>query len=152
MTSIRYLHEAIDYPSSGIVFLRWRVRLPFAVTSFRHRIYRSCYHNVLDAVSSLVHHAFVEQGDLMQSDPGSILMDDDLAFFLTWTTYGTWLPGDDRGWVDKPGRWRRPSDLRKARAQKLMTEPALTLDIEQRQLVEATIVDHSRPSRLVPSR
>ena len=24
-----------------------------------------------------------------------------LAYFLTWTTYGTWLPGDDRGWVDK---------------------------------------------------
>lgn len=22
-----------------------------------------------------------------------------LAYFLTWTTYGTWLPGDDRGWV-----------------------------------------------------
>ena len=21
-----------------------------------------------------------------------------LAYFLTWTTYGTWLPGDDRGW------------------------------------------------------
>ena len=21
-----------------------------------------------------------------------------LAYFLTWTTYGTWLPGDERGW------------------------------------------------------
>jgi hypothetical protein len=23
-----------------------------------------------------------------------------IAFFLTWSTYGTWLPGDDRGWVE----------------------------------------------------
>src|SRR5262249_3307643 len=26
-----------------------------------------------------------------------------LAYFLTWTTYGTWLPGDARGWVQVPG-------------------------------------------------
>jgi REP element-mobilizing transposase RayT len=24
-----------------------------------------------------------------------------LAHFLTWRTYGTWLPGDDRGWVSR---------------------------------------------------
>ena len=45
-------------------------------------------------------------------------MDDPLAFFLTWTTYGTWLPGDERGWSrsqDSVGKragrgiWR-PSD------------------------------------------
>jgi REP element-mobilizing transposase RayT len=27
----------------------------------------------------------------MHSDP--------LAYFLTWTCYGTWLPGDERGWT-----------------------------------------------------
>ena len=26
-------------------------------------------------------------------------MPEALAYFLTWTTYGTWLPGDERGWV-----------------------------------------------------
>ena len=26
---------------------------------------------------------------------------DPLAYLLTWTTYGTWLPGDRRGWVDQ---------------------------------------------------
>ena len=28
-----------------------------------------------------------------------------LAFLLTWTTYGTWSPGDERGWnrKGKPG-------------------------------------------------
>ncbi|MCL4240699.1 MAG: transposase [Dehalococcoidia bacterium] len=23
------------------------------------------------------------------------------ALFLTWRTYGTWLPGDERGWIDE---------------------------------------------------
>ena len=23
------------------------------------------------------------------------------VYFLTWTTYGTWLPGDARGWIDR---------------------------------------------------
>ncbi len=29
----------------------------------------------------------------------SITMRDPIAFFITWPTYGTWLPGDERGWV-----------------------------------------------------
>ncbi len=24
-----------------------------------------------------------------------------IAFHIIWTTYGTWLPGDARGWIDK---------------------------------------------------
>jgi hypothetical protein len=48
----------------------------------------------------------------MGKDPGSIPMDDPLALFLTWTTYGQWLPGDERGWVEKPGRCRQPDAQR----------------------------------------
>jgi len=33
--------------------------------------------------------------------PNEPSMPDPLAYFLTWTTYGTWLPGDERGWVLK---------------------------------------------------
>ena len=33
----------------------------------------------------------------MGKDPGSIQMDEPLALFPTWTTYGSWLPGDDWG-------------------------------------------------------
>ncbi len=39
-------------------------------------------------------------------------MDDPLALFLTSTTYGSWLPGDERGWVEKPGRFREPDAKR----------------------------------------
>ena len=78
----------------------------------------------------------------MTGDVGSIPMDDPLAFYLTWTAYGTWLPGDERGWVAKPGHFEPPDPERKAAAERLMTEPALTLDEEQRAVVEKTIADH----------
>ena len=28
-------------------------------------------------------------------------MSEALAYFITWTCYGTWLPGDSRGWVNR---------------------------------------------------
>src|SRR5262249_46358121 len=31
-----------------------------------------------------------------------------LAYHIVWTTYGTWLPGDWRGWIKKKG-FRNPS-------------------------------------------
>lgn len=80
----------------------------------------------------------------MATEEGRVPMAEPLAYFLTWTTYGTWLPGDERGWVDKPGEFQAPDVYRKYAAQRLMTEPALTLGIEQRRIVEATIADHCR--------
>jgi REP element-mobilizing transposase RayT len=71
-------------------------------------------------------------------------MDSPLAYFFTWTTYGTWLPGDGRGWVDKPGQFRAPDTKLRRNSQRRMTEPALTLDAEQRRIVEDTIAEHCR--------
>jgi hypothetical protein len=42
----------------------------------------------------------------MTRTTGWIPMNEPLAYYLTWTTYGTWLPGDERGWVAKPGQFR----------------------------------------------
>ena len=67
---------------------------------------------------------------------------DPLAYFLTWTTYGTWLPGDQRGWFDKPGEWHKPDEYRQMIASLLMTEDACVLNADQRQIVEATIRRH----------
>jgi len=80
----------------------------------------------------------------MRDDPGSVPQDDPLAYFLTWTTYGSWLPGDQRGWVDKPGEFLAPDASLAGLAAELMTEPALTLSDEQRRIVEDTIRDHCR--------
>lgn len=83
----------------------------------------------------------------MSPDPGSGVMDEPLAYFLTWTTYGSWLPGDERGWVDKPGQIREPDADRREAARRLMTEDELTLDNAQRSIVESTIEDHCRIRR-----
>jgi len=35
-------------------------------------------------------------------------MSDPLAYFITLTTYGTWLPGDDLGWVNEGQGFQLP--------------------------------------------
>src|SRR4029453_19219934 len=67
-----------------------------------------------------------------------------IAYFLTWATYGTWLPGDERGWVEYRHGWQLPDSARKLEADARMAEDACILDNQQRQLVEATIRNHCR--------
>jgi REP element-mobilizing transposase RayT len=69
-------------------------------------------------------------------------MPEALAYFLTWPTYGTWLPGDERGWVAYGKGSQLPDPIRKLEAEARMTEDACLLDPEQRRLVEKTIKDH----------
>jgi REP element-mobilizing transposase RayT len=66
-----------------------------------------------------------------------------LAYLLTWTTYGTWLPGDARGWVEggTPGI-QEPDGARLAAAQGDLTKAPVTLDEAQRAIVAATIEAH----------
>lgn len=69
-------------------------------------------------------------------------MPEPLAFLLTWTTYGTWLPGDQRGWVLQGHGIQLSDPVRKKFAQQRMTEPACTLDKQERDVVEQTIAEH----------
>jgi REP element-mobilizing transposase RayT len=62
-----------------------------------------------------------------------------LAYFLTWGTYGTWLPGDERGWSEHGHGWQPPNPVRKLEAAARMTEDACRLDAEQRDIVERQI-------------
>jgi REP element-mobilizing transposase RayT len=68
-------------------------------------------------------------------------MPEPLAFFLTWSTYGTWLPGDDRGWIEHGCGWQLPDAVRKLEAEARMTEDACRLDGEQRDDVERQIAE-----------
>lgn len=59
------------------------------------------------------------------------------VYFLTWRTYGTWLPGDDRGWVNSRqnarGEPMHTGDFRLENAAKgLMRFPPVILDDVQR--------------------
>lgn len=66
-----------------------------------------------------------------------------LAYFLTWTTYGTWLPGDERGWNRKGSAWAQPANplFVEMAASKLKEQP-FTMDRDHRFLVEDTIRRH----------
>lgn len=66
-----------------------------------------------------------------------------LAYFLTWTTYGTWLPGDNRGWAQRPGQLRMPDPAREARARERMVEDEFRLTDETRSRVETAIRRHA---------
>jgi hypothetical protein len=68
-----------------------------------------------------------------------------LAYHITWTTYGTWLPGDSRGWVQW-GEWgiKPPDPERERDAGMHMVESAVLLTEKQRSLVEQTVRDHCR--------
>ena len=66
-----------------------------------------------------------------------------LAYFLTWTTYGTWLPGDERGWNRKgEPEILPPNALFVEMAQSQLKEPSFTLSTKSRTLVEETIRRH----------
>jgi REP element-mobilizing transposase RayT len=75
---------------------------------------------------------------------GASLMNqaDPIAYFLTWTTYGTWLPGDARGWFAKPGQWHGADDNKKIWSQLRMTDDAVVLRQPERTTVEGTIQRH----------
>lgn len=71
-----------------------------------------------------------------------------LAYFLTWTTRGTWLHGDDRGSVhrehNQPGTPLVPPSVTRAlQKEASLVAPALTLSPEQRLVVERAVRDHA---------
>ena len=62
-----------------------------------------------------------------------------LAYHLTWTCYGQWLPGDERGYVDRenrtPGTPYAPWNPRRlSAAANAMREDACWLNLHQRRL------------------
>jgi len=76
------------------------------------------------------------------ADVGSVPMSDPLAYFLTWTTYGTWLPGDERGWVKVGEGFQLPDFKVEHEARRKLNESPCILDNSRREIVEATIRKH----------
>ena len=71
-------------------------------------------------------------------------MSEPLAYFLTWTTYGTWLHGDERGWVNVHiarcvDDYGIRSDGLVAYSRHVMKWPEMRLSPEQRSCVEAAV-------------
>ena len=66
---------------------------------------------------------------------------DPIGYFLTWVTYGTWLPGDARGWIKYQAGWQLPDPIRVRESKARMSEGACILTMEQRRAVEAQIAE-----------
>jgi REP element-mobilizing transposase RayT len=68
-----------------------------------------------------------------------------MHFHIIWTSYGTWLPGDERGWMRKGDPAVQPPDPELARASRAeMREDMVLLDAAQQQVVADTIADHCK--------
>jgi len=68
-------------------------------------------------------------------------VDDPIAFFLTITSYGTWLPGDGRGWDEYRRGWKLPNPACELEAKARMTDDACRLSPAQRKLFENQIAE-----------
>ena len=68
-------------------------------------------------------------------------MSEPWAYFLTWTTYGMWLPGDQRGWVDKhdPTCIQNPDPQCENAAKARLKESSVKLSNILRKVVEKAI-------------
>jgi len=71
-------------------------------------------------------------------------MNDPIAFFLTITTYGTRLPGDQRGWVEYQKSWQLPDPVLELEAMTRMSEDACILNPTERSIVEQQLVETCR--------
>ncbi len=68
-----------------------------------------------------------------------------LAYFLTWTTYGTWLRGDDRGWAeigdDGVTGYAEPDPERVAADRDRLKREPIVLSPDMRQVIDQAIRD-----------
>jgi REP element-mobilizing transposase RayT len=64
-----------------------------------------------------------------------------IAFLFTWTTYGTWLPGDARGWVEYRQGFRLPDPILELECAARMTEDACRLAPHQRERVNKQVAE-----------
>lgn len=68
--------------------------------------------------------------------------DSPLAFFVTWTVYGTFLQGDGRGWRKYRKGERTPQPKLVEWQKSRLNYPVIRLHSNWQRIVEATIVKH----------
>ncbi len=68
--------------------------------------------------------------------------DDPLAYFITWTVYGTFLQGDSRWWRQRERGSQLPQPLLDQWHRNRLNHDVVLLDSEQREMVETAISRH----------
>ena len=69
-------------------------------------------------------------------------MIDPITALITWTTYGTWLPGDMRGWRKRTGGEQLPRPLLERWCHEQMTGTTVLLQPHDRETVEDACHEH----------
>jgi len=72
---------------------------------------------------------------------GEVIMPDPLAYFITWPTYGTWLPGDARGWVEYHHGWKLPQEQLEQYCRACMKDQQCLLSHDERKIVLAKVLE-----------
>ena len=65
-----------------------------------------------------------------------------VGVFITWTTYGTWLPGDARGWRSRKRGHQLPDAILEARCEAILISEPVLLRTADRVAVEAACAKH----------
>jgi len=65
-----------------------------------------------------------------------------IGYMVTWTTYGTWLQGDKRGYV-KGGEILQGNENIRGICQRLQKQPAVILNEEEKQTAQEAILTES---------
>lgn len=71
----------------------------------------------------------------------NVSMQDPIAFFITWPTYGTWLPGNERGWVEYHHGWQLPNRNLELLCETRMTEKQCLLGPRERNIVNSQVAE-----------
>ena len=66
-----------------------------------------------------------------------------VTYFITWTTYGSWLPGDARGWRKWHAGNQEPQPSLEAWTRNRMSESPVLLSEHQRSKVETVCREHA---------
>ena len=69
---------------------------------------------------------------------------DPITLFITWTAYGSWLPGDARGWKKWKCGEQQPQPVLEDWCRGRMNEKAVLLGERHRKTVEDVIREHSQ--------
>ena len=65
-----------------------------------------------------------------------------LGYMLTWTTYGTWLQGDERGWVKDGETLGANAGLKRSNEER-MIQSAVRLNSEQKEVVRRSVLEQA---------
>jgi REP element-mobilizing transposase RayT len=66
------------------------------------------------------------------------------GYMATWTTYGTWLPGDERGYVNNKGQTLRGEKGILRKNQKRQKTPTVKLNRQEKKMAEEVIFDEAK--------